>query len=62
MGMLSYDSSRDKQEKERLNKLMEELAAYDEKLNNLALAYIDIDLDEGVAVNYAKFEGLVEGV
>ncbi len=60
--MLSYDSSRDKQEKERLNKLMEELAAYDEKLNNLALAYIDIDLDEGVAVNYAKFEGLVEGV
>ena len=60
--MLSSDSSRDKQEKERLNKLMEELAAYDEKLNNLALAYIDIDLDEGVAVNYAKFEGLVEGI
>ncbi len=60
--MLSSDSSRDKPEKERLNKLMEELAAYDEKLNNLALAYIDIDLDEGVAVNYAKFEGLVEEV
>ena len=60
--MLSSDSSRDKPEKERLNKLMEELAAYDEKLNNLALAYIDIDLDEGVAVNYARFEGLGEGV
>lgn len=61
MGMLS-DSPRDKQEKERLGKLMLELAAYDEKLNNKALAYIDIDLDDGVAVNYAKFEGLVEGI
>ncbi|GEM_PF-622643 len=62
MGMLSSESTRDKQEKEKLSKLMEELAAYDEKLNNKALAYIDIDLDDGVAVNYAKFEGLVEGI
>lgn len=61
MGMLS-DSPRDKQEKERLGKLMQELVAYDEKLNNKALGFIDIDLDDGVAVNYAKFEGLVEGV
>jgi len=61
IGMLS-ESPRDKQEKERLGKLMLELQAYDEKLNNKALAFIDIDLDDGVAVNYAKFEGLVEGV
>jgi len=61
IGMLS-DSARDKQEKERIGKLMQELAAYDEKLNNKALGFIDIDLDDGVAVNYAKFEGLVEGV
>jgi hypothetical protein len=61
MGMLS-DSPRDKQEKERLGKLMQELVTYDEKLNNKALAFIDIDLDDGVVVNYAKFEGLVEGI
>jgi hypothetical protein len=61
IGMLS-ESPRDKQEKERLGKLMLELQAYDEKLNNKALAFIDIDLDDGVAVNYAKFEGLVEGI
>jgi len=39
--------------------LAQELAAYDEVLNNKALEYIDIDLDDGVKVNYAKFEGLV---
>jgi hypothetical protein len=61
IAMLS-DSARDKQEKERLGKLMQELVAYDEKLNNKALGFIDIDLDDGVAVNYARFEGLVEGV
>ena len=61
MGMLS-ESPRDKQEKERLGKLMQELVAYDEKLNNKALGFIDIDLDDGVTANYAKFEGLVEGI
>ena len=61
IGMLS-ESARDEQEKERLGKLMQELVAYDEKLNNKALGFIDIDLDDGVAVNYGKFEGLVEGV
>jgi type II restriction/modification system DNA methylase subunit YeeA len=49
IAMLS-ESARDKQEKERLAKLMQELAAYDEKLNNKALAFIDIDLDDGVKV------------
>ena len=43
----------------RLSKLIEELAEYDEVLNNKALEYIDIDLDDGVVVNCAKFEGLV---
>jgi hypothetical protein len=47
---------------ERLGKLKRVLTAYDEKLNNKALGFIDIDLDDGVAANYAKFEGLVEGV
>ena len=50
-------SERDKQEKGRLSKLIDELAEYDEVLNNKALEYID--LDDGVKVNYATFEGLV---
>jgi type II restriction/modification system DNA methylase subunit YeeA len=58
MGMLG-DSAGDKQERGKLNKQIEELAKYDEVLNNKALEYIDIDLDDGVKVNYAKFEGLV---
>jgi len=57
--MLSSESNKDRQERGRLSKLIEELAEYDEVLNNKALEYIDIDLDDGVVVNYAKFEGLV---
>ena len=59
MGMLSSESNKDRQEMSRLSKLIDELAKYDEVLNNKALEYIDIDLDDGVKVNYAKFEGLV---
>ena len=33
--------------------------AYDAVLNNKSLQLIDIDLDDGVKVNFAKFEGLV---
>jgi hypothetical protein len=51
------ESPRDKQEKESLGKLMQELAAYDEKLNNKVLGFFDIDLDDGVTVNYGKFGG-----
>ncbi|MCD4843295.1 MAG: BREX-1 system adenine-specific DNA-methyltransferase PglX [Methanosarcinales archaeon] len=59
IGMLSPESNKDVREISRLSKLIEELAEYDEVLNNKALEYIDIDLDDGVVVNYAKFEGLV---
>ena len=59
MGMLSSESNKDVQEMSRLSKLIEELMDYDAVLNNKALEYIDIDLDDGVKVNYAKFEGLV---
>ena len=52
-------SEKDKQEISRLSKLIDELVKYDEVLNNKALEYINIDLDDGVKVNYAKFEGLV---
>jgi type II restriction/modification system DNA methylase subunit YeeA len=59
IGMLSPESNKDAREMGRLSKLIEELAEYDEVLNNKALEYIDIDLDDGVVVNYAKFKGLV---
>jgi len=56
IGMLGDDSAA---EKGKLGKQVEELMDYDAVLNNKALEYIDIDLDDGVVVNYAKFDGLV---
>ena len=46
----------------RLTELMkkqEELRKYDELLRHMADQQIEIDLDDGVKVNYAKFNGLV---
>jgi len=56
IGMLGDEAAA---EKGKLGKQVEELMDYDAVLNNKALEYIDIDLDDGVKVNYAKFEGLV---
>jgi len=39
-----------------LTKQMDELKKYDELIHNLADQQIEIDLDDGVVVNYAKFE------
>lgn len=60
--MIGSDMGKDAQEKARLRKMIDELMAYDEVLKNKADAYIEIDLDDGVVVNYAKFEGLVEKI
>ncbi|WP_431809863.1 BREX-1 system adenine-specific DNA-methyltransferase PglX [Brevibacillus agri] len=51
--------SNTKKELKALDLKVEELKAYDELLHHMADMQIEIDLDEGVAVNYAKFEGLV---
>ncbi|MCR8844362.1 BREX-1 system adenine-specific DNA-methyltransferase PglX [Paenibacillus sp. SC116] len=48
-----------KKELKSLDLKIEELRAYDEKLRHMADMQIEIDLDDGVAVNYAKFEGLL---
>lgn len=48
-----------KKELKSLDLKIEELRAYDEKLHHMADMQIEIDLDDGVAVNYAKFEGLL---
>ena len=42
-----------------INSGYKELVKYDEVLNNKSLQLIEIDLDDGAKVNYAKFEGLV---
>ncbi|TCI61816.1 BREX-1 system adenine-specific DNA-methyltransferase PglX [Exiguobacterium sp. SH3S1] len=42
-----------------LDKKIDELKAYDELLHHMADQQIEIDLDDGVKVNYEKFKGLV---
>jgi type II restriction/modification system DNA methylase subunit YeeA len=49
----------------QLSKLIEqerELKGYEEKLKHLSDQRIEIDLDDGVSVNYAKFDGLVSPI
>ncbi|WP_419887593.1 BREX-1 system adenine-specific DNA-methyltransferase PglX [Neobacillus niacini] len=48
-----------KKELKTLDKKIEELKEYDELLHHMADMQIEIDLDDGVAVNYEKFKGLV---
>ncbi|WP_342304942.1 BREX-1 system adenine-specific DNA-methyltransferase PglX [Methanolobus sp. ZRKC5] len=60
--MIQSDIGKDAQEKARLGKMIKELMDYDELLKNKADAYIEIDLDDGVKVNYGNFEGLVEKI
>ncbi|WP_226536427.1 BREX-1 system adenine-specific DNA-methyltransferase PglX [Fictibacillus halophilus] len=48
-----------KKELKALDKKIEELKQYDELLHHMADMQIEIDLDDGIAVNYEKFKGLV---
>jgi type II restriction/modification system DNA methylase subunit YeeA len=48
-----------KKELKSLEKKIDELKAYDELLHHMADMQIEIDLDDGVKVNYEKFKGLV---
>ena len=41
-------------------KYKKELQHYDENIKDLADAQIELNLDDGVKVNYAKFKGLLE--
>ncbi len=45
-----------------LEKKIAELKAYDEVLHHMADKMIEIDLDDGVKVNYEIFEGLVQKI
>lgn len=48
-----------KKELKSLEKKIDELKAFDELLHHMADMQIEIDLDDGVKVNYEKFKGLV---
>ena len=47
--------------KEKLHKQLKEAKDYDEKVAHLALSRIDIDLDDGVKVNYEKVQTANDG-
>ena len=47
--------------KEKLQKQLKETQDYDEKIAHIALSRIDIDLDDGVKVNYEKVQTSKEG-
>ncbi|WP_281085339.1 BREX-1 system adenine-specific DNA-methyltransferase PglX, partial [Methanosarcina acetivorans] len=55
----SKNSGKAESELAKLNKKINELVKYDELLKNKADQMIEIDLDDGVKVNYEKFKGLV---
>lgn len=48
-----------KKELKTLDKKIDELKGYDELLHHMADMQVEIDLDDGVKVNYEKFKGLV---
>lgn len=47
--------------KEKLQKQLKECREYDEKISHLALARIELDLDDGVKVNYEKVQTAADG-
>jgi len=50
-----------KKRKEKLQKQLKECREYDEKIAHLALSRIELDLDDGVKVNYRKIQTGVDG-
>ena len=49
-----------KKQQEKLTVQLDEINKYEEKVHHLADMMIDIDLDDGVKVNYAKFADILE--
>ena len=51
-----------KKRQEKLTAQLEEINTYEEKVHHIADSMIDIDLDDGVKVNYAKFADILEKI
>ena len=47
--------------REKLQKQLKECREYDEKIAHLALSRIELDLDDGVKVNYRKLQTAADG-
>ena len=58
----SAQAKRLQKERDKLTKQLEELRRFDEQLRHYADQRIQLDLDDGVKVNYGKFGDLLAGV
>lgn len=52
------EKNKARKKKEKLTKQILECTEYDQAMNHMASQRIDIDLDDGVKVNYEKFQGV----
>ena len=52
------EKTRAKKDKEKISKQIDECKAYDQVIAHVANQRISIDLDDGVKVNYNKFQGI----
>ena len=55
----SRDRARLAKEQKRVSNQAAELVSYEERVHHLADQMIEIDLDDGVRVNYAKFQDVL---
>jgi len=60
-GATTTEKAKSQKRLEKLQRQLREVKAYDEKINHLALSRIDIDLDDGVKVNYEKVQTAQDG-
>ena len=58
----SAQSKRLQKERDKLTRQLDELRRFDEKLRHYADLRIELDLDDGVKVNYGKFGDLLAEV
>ncbi len=58
----SADRAKIKRQKEKIREQLDETESFAEKLRCLSKSITEIDLDDGVKVNYAKFEGVLEKI
>ena len=58
-GLSTKEKNELKTEREKYRKQINELLEFDKKLNALANQNIELDLDDGVKVNYKKLDGIL---
>jgi hypothetical protein len=56
----AVDRASNTRKRDKYIKQLAEIKPYYQALSHVAMQRVDIDLDDGVKVNYAKFKGLLE--